>query len=305
MTTLSDRPAAALVAVTRPWFWPVSWVPAYFGTVLAGHAWLPARADAPRAAVALLVLGPLIWGAVLAQNDLHDLPSDRENPRKATAPLVAGTVSASRLRTWYRAMALAAVAAALFVGPLFVLGVAGVLLLGWAYSVPPLRLKVRPGWDVGVNALVVGLVSPVAGWSISRPPWDFPWQFGVIGMLFAAALYVPTTVTDMTADAAAHDTTVAVRFGARAAYRLGVALWGAALTVSVLCTVFRVVVPPSTLIPQLVTAPLLLAAYATLTRHPTIARMAAVSILFGIPLAGFAVAVTGGIPWLNGTVWPG
>src|SRR3954464_8249665 len=113
MTTVLERPAALLVLVSRPWFWPVSWVPAYLGTVLAGHAWLPARADAGRAVVALLVLGPLIWGAVLAQNDLHDLPSDRVNPRKATAPLVTGVMSARRLQIWYRVTALAAVAAAL------------------------------------------------------------------------------------------------------------------------------------------------------------------------------------------------
>src|SRR4029450_11041187 len=136
---------------------------------------------------ALLVLGPLIWGAVLAQNDLHDLRSDRDNPRKGTAPLVTGAVSLGRFRGWYRGMAFAAVGTALFVGPLFVLGVVGVLLLGWAYSVPPLRLKTRPGWDVTVNALVVGVVSPAAGWSITRPPWEFPWQFGLVGLLFAAA----------------------------------------------------------------------------------------------------------------------
>jgi lycopene elongase/hydratase (dihydrobisanhydrobacterioruberin-forming) len=300
MSTLLDRPAAVLVAVARPWFWPVSWVPAYFGTVLATHTWLPARADAPRAAVALLVLGPLIWGAVLAQNDLHDLPSDRANPRKAGAPLVTGAVSPTRLLRWYRGLALASVGAALFVGPLFVLGVAGVLLLGWAYSVPPLRLKVRPGWDVAVNALVVGLVSPAAGWSITRSPWEFPWQFGLIGVLFAAALYVPTTVTDLHADAEARYTTLAVRFGARFAYRLGIVLWAAALVLSVLCAAFDVVVPRSTLLPQLAAAPILTAAYATLTRRPTITKLAAVSILFGLPLAGFAVAITGGLPIKSG-----
>jgi 4-hydroxybenzoate polyprenyltransferase len=293
MTTLSQRPVALLVAVSRPWFWPVSWVPAYLGTVLAGHAWLPLRADAPRAVVALLVLGPLIWAAVLAQNDLHDLPSDRDNPRKATAPLVLGVVSAGRLRIWYRAAALAAVGAALFVGPLFVLGVAGVLLLGWAYSVPPLRLKTRPGWDVAVNALVVGIVSPVAGWSIIRAPWQFPWQFALIGVLFAAALYVPTTVTDLAADTGAGDTTFAVRFGARFAYRLGLSLWGLALACSVLCAAFDVLVPRSTLVPQLVMTPVLLAGYAALTRSPTITKMAAVSVLFGIPTVGFAVAYIG------------
>lgn len=293
MTTLSTRPAVLFVAVSRPWFWPVSWVPAYLGTVVAGHAWLPSGADAARAAVALLVLGPLIWGAVLAQNDLHDLASDRANPRKANAPLVTGALSAVRLRTWYRVTALAAVGAAWFVGPLFVLGVAGVLLLGWAYSVPPLRLKTRPGWDVAVNALVVGLVSPAAGWSITHAPWQFPWQFGLIGVLFAAALYVPTTVADRTADAGAGDTTFAVRFGAPVAYRLGLALWGAALSFSLLFAALDVVVPRATLVPQSVMAPVLFAAYAVLTRRPSITRMAAVSVLFGIPTIGFVIAYLG------------
>jgi lycopene elongase/hydratase (dihydrobisanhydrobacterioruberin-forming) len=293
MTPVMERPAVVLLAVSRPWFWPVSWVPAYLGTVLAGRAWLPASSDAPRAAVALLVLGPLIWGAVLAQNDLHDLPSDRDNPRKGTAPLVTGAVSARRLRMWYRVIALAAVGAALFVGPLFVLGVVGVLVLGWAYSVPPLRLKTRPGWDVAVNALVVGVVSPAAGWSITRPPWEFPWQFGLIGLLFAAALYVPTTVTDLIADSGAGDTTFAVRFGPRFAYRLGIALWASALVVSLSCAWLDVLVPRSTLIPQLLMAPVLLAAYAVLTRRPTLTTLALLSVLFGVPTAGFALAYIG------------
>jgi 4-hydroxybenzoate polyprenyltransferase len=281
------------VAVSRPWFWPVSWVPAYLGTVLASRSWLPDRADLPRAVAALLVLGPLIWGAVLAQNDLHDLRSDRTNPRKAGAPLVTGAVTERRLRGWYRGIALAALAIALYVGPLFVLGVAGVLLLGWAYSVPPLRLKTRPGWDVAVNALVVGVVSPAAGWAITRPPWGFPWQFALIGLLFAGALYVPTTVTDLVADASAGDQTFAVRFGARAAYALGVALWAAALTVSLRCAGAGVLVPRSTLVPQLLMAPVLLAAYAALTRRPTIPKMAALSLLFGVPTVGFALAYIG------------
>ncbi|MBG0561530.1 UbiA prenyltransferase family protein [Actinoplanes aureus] len=290
MTAVRERPAAVLVAVSRPWFWPVSWVPAYLGTVLAGHSWLPARADAPRALVALLVLGPLVWGAVLAQNDLYDLPSDRANPRKATAPLVTGAITARRLRNWYAGLAAAALGCALYVGPLFVLGVGGVLLLGWAYSVPPLRLKTRPGWDVAVNAFVVGAVSPAAGWAITRAPWEFPWQFGLIGVLFAAALYVPTTVTDLAADTGAGDTTFAVRFGARTAYRIGVGLWAGALALCLGCAWLDVLVPRSTLVPQLITVPVLLVAYALLTRRPTIARMAVLSVFFAVPTVGFAMA---------------
>ena len=283
--------ATLVVAVSRPWFWPVSWVPAYLGTVLADGRWLPA--DLPRALVALLVLGPLVWGAVLAQNDLHDLASDRANPRKSTAPLVTGAVDERTLRSWYRRIALACLVAALVVGPLFVLGVAGVLLLGWAYSAPPLRLKTRPGWDVTVNALVVGVVSPAAGWSITRDPWDFPWQFGLIGLLFAAALYVPTTVTDLPADEGAGDNTFAVRFGARAAYVTGLTLWAAALVLCVACAAADVVVPRSTLTGQLVTIPVLLTAYALLTRRPTIPRLAVLSLFFAIPTVGYALAIVG------------
>lgn len=293
MTGVLERPSVLLMAVSRPWFWPVSWVPAYLGTVLAERAWLPDRPDVPRAVVALLVLGPLVWGAVLAQNDLHDLRSDRANPRKASAPLVTGAVSVQRLRRWYFLFAGAALLSAGFVGPLFVLGVAGVLALGWAYSVPPLHLKTRPGWDVAVNAVVVGVVSPAAGWSITRAPWDFPWQFGVIGLLFAAALYVPTTVTDLAADSGAGDTTFAVRFGPRIGHRLGVALWGSALAVSLLCAWFDVLVPRSTLAAQLVMAPVLLIAYGILTLRPTITRLAVVSVLFGVPTVGFAAAYIG------------
>ncbi|MFI5909978.1 UbiA prenyltransferase family protein [Dactylosporangium sp. NPDC051541] len=296
MTGVLDRPAFLLVAVSRPWFWPVSWVPAYLGTVLASHTWLPARPDVPRSLLALLVLGPLIWGAVLAQNDLHDLPSDRANPRKAGAPLVTGRLTAKSLRMWYRLIAAASVGTAGFVGPLFVLGVAGVLALGWAYSVPPLRLKTRPGWDVAVNAVVVGVVSPAAGWAVTRPPWEFPWPFAAIGLLFAAALYIPTTVTDLAADVSAGYTTFAVRYGPRFAFWTGVVLWAAALAISLGCAALDVLVPRETLVPQLCLAPVLVAAYAALTRRPSIFRLALLSVLFGVPTAGFALAYIGGGP---------
>jgi 4-hydroxybenzoate polyprenyltransferase len=286
---LEDR-AFLVLAMSRPWFWPVSWVPAYLGIVMAGRGWLPAASDLPRVLVALVILGPFVWGAVLAQNDLHDLPSDRDNPRKAGAPLVAGSVTARRLARWYRVIAGCTLAAALYVGGRFVLGVAGVLVLGWAYSAPPLRLKVRPGADVAVNALVVGVVAPLAGWSITRSPWQFPWLLAVLGFLFAAALYLPTTVIDLPSDRAVGDTTFAVRFGARFAYWAGVGCWAAALAGALLCSYADFLVPRTTFSYQLVMAPVLLAGYALLTRRPSILRLAWLSVLFLVPTIGFAAA---------------
>ena len=84
-----------------------------------------------------------------------------------------------------------------------------------------------------------------------------------------------------------------MRFGPRFAYRLGIALWGSALAFSVLCAWLDVLVPHSTLVPQLLMTPVLLAGYAILTRRPTITRLAVLSVLFGIPTIGFALAYIG------------
>ena len=62
----------------------------------------------------------------------------------------------------------------------------------------------------------LGTMLSEAQQSITRAPWQFPWQFAVIGVLFAAALYVPTTVTDLPADAGAGDATFAAHCVAEA-----------------------------------------------------------------------------------------
>ena len=73
----------AVLAVLRPWYWPVSWGPGVLGYVLAAGSWGLAGGSVLRPAAAALVLGPLVWGAVLAMNDRYDVVTDRANPRKA------------------------------------------------------------------------------------------------------------------------------------------------------------------------------------------------------------------------------
>jgi chlorophyll synthase len=213
-----------VLRLSRPWFWPLGWGGAYLGWVLATHSLMPPVAALPKAAAALLVLGPLVWTAVLTVNDLHDLPSDRRNPRKARAPLVTGALTPEDLRRWHRGSTVAALVVATVAGPAFVAGTALVLLLGYLYSVPPVRLKARPGADVAVNAAVVGVLAPVAGWSLDRPAVDYPPAMALFGLLLAAALYLPTTVIDRAADRFAGDATAAVRWRPAVCYRAGVAL---------------------------------------------------------------------------------
>ena len=282
----------AIVRLTRPWFWPLGWAGAYLGAVLATGAWFPPAGTALDGVLALVVLGPLVWGAVLAVNDLHDLPSDRRNPRKATAPLVTGVLSADDLARFGRVAAVAAIVVAVAVGPVFAVGTGLVLLLGWLYSAPPARLKARPGADVLVNAAVVGVLGPLAGWSLHRPITDYPPMMVLLGLLVAAALYVPTTVMDVDADRVAGDATAAVRWTPYTCRRLGLALWVAAVVVWLACCHAGVLVARESWPVQDAMAPVLVVVYAAMTRRPSIPRMAVVALTFAVPALDFMVAVT-------------
>jgi lycopene elongase/hydratase (dihydrobisanhydrobacterioruberin-forming) len=276
-----------VLRLSRPWFWPLGWGGAYVGSVLATHSLTPPAAALPKVVAALLVLGPLVWTAVLTVNDLHDLPSDRRNPRKATAPLVTGALTPDDLRRWHRGSTAAALVVAAVAGPSFVVGTAAVLLLGYLYSVPPVRLKARPGADVAVNAVVVGVLAPVAGWTLYRPAADYPPAMALLGLLLAAALYLPTTVIDRAADRFAGDATAAVRWPPVACYRAGVALWTTATAVWVATYPFD----PRF---QIAAAPVLVATYAVLARRPSIPRMAVVAVAFAVPAGDFLIAYVSG-----------
>ncbi|SNT49635.1 chlorophyll synthase [Asanoa hainanensis] len=279
-----------VLRLTRPWFWPLSWAGAYFGMVVATGDPVPAREAVPATVAAAVVLGPLVWAWVFALNDLHDLPSDRRNPRKATAPLVTGELTPADLRRCARWSAVAAITLATVAGSTFFVGTVIVLVFGWLYSVPPIRLKTRPGADVAVNAIVVGVVGPLGGWSLSRPVLDYPPVLAVLGLLLAAALYLPTTVIDHVADRTAGYTTAAVRWTAAACYRAGLGLWVAANALWLACCHLDVFVDRDSWLLQTVAAPLLVLVYAAVARRPSIPRLAVVAIAFAIPAADFLLA---------------
>ncbi|MEV0718784.1 UbiA family prenyltransferase [Asanoa sp. NPDC050611] len=280
----------AVVRLTRPWFWPLGWAGAAFGAVLATGDWLPAADALPATLAVGLVIGPLVWATVFALNDLHDLPSDRRNPRKSTAPLVTGVLTPLDLRRCARWCTVGALAVAAVAGTLFVVGTAAVLALGWLYSAPPVRLKARPGWDVTVNAVVVGVCGPLAGWSLHRPVLDYPPVLVVLGLLLAAALYLPTTVMDRFADQAAGYATSAVRWTASACHRAGLLSWTVANAVWLACCHLDVFVARDSWLLQTIAAPLLVAGYAGLTRRPSIARLAVVCVAFAVPATDFLLA---------------
>jgi chlorophyll synthase len=210
-----------LLVVSRPQFWLLSMVAMQLGFVLATHRILPRGAEILTMANAALVAGPLLWLAVLAVNDAHDLDSDRINPRKRRSPLVQGRLTAPAAVRIGLGAGLLAVLAALPLGTTFALGTALLVLLGWAYSSPPLRLKARTGTDVLVNAGAVGVLGPLGGWVATTGTTDrFPWPIALVGLLAVAALYLPTTLVDLDADRAVGVRQVHRHRGHRAARRI-------------------------------------------------------------------------------------
>ncbi|MGW7681218.1 UbiA prenyltransferase family protein [Kribbella sp. NPDC054772] len=298
-TAVQVRGSAArvrdIVAVGRPAFWVVSIVPYYTGILLATRQLVPPVEEWPRLIVGAVVMGPLVWLAVLAVNDAYDLPSDRLNPRKAKSPLLDGRITLRAAKRLAFAAAVAAVGLSLHVGIVFALGVLLAVLLGYAYSVPPVRLKTRAGFDVAVNALALGAFGPLAGWAAITPDLSgFPWLMGLQGTLAAIGLYLPTTLADLDADRAAGYHTIAVRFGARTTYRIGYAAWIAAAALSVILAATGTIIPRSMLVLEVVMVPVLIVAYGKLIGpHQSFKGIIALSALFLFPCATFALTYTG------------
>jgi 4-hydroxybenzoate polyprenyltransferase len=298
-TQVVERGAGARVrdvlSIGRPAFWVVSIVPYYTGILLATHRLLPPLAEWPRLIVGAIVLGPLVWLAVLAVNDAYDLPSDRLNPRKARSPLLDGRITLKAVKRLAFAASVAAVGLSLQVGVIFAGGVVLAVLLGYAYSVPPVRLKTRAGFDVAVNALALGGFGPLAGWAAINPDLsDFPWLMGLQGTLAAIGLYLPTTIADLDADRAAGFHTVAVRYGARTAYRIGYGAWIAAAALSVVLAATGTVIPRSMLALEVVMVPVLVAAYRRLIGpRQSFRGIVVLAALFLLPCGAFALTYTG------------
>ncbi len=179
------------------------------------RVWAPALPDAfAWGLVSLLALS----AAAYLVNLVHDEDADRLNDKGHY--ITRGIFS----RRTVVALALAALSVAAWTFRRCVppqhLPLAGVLALGCAYSLPPLRLVARPGFDLAANALGYGGLSFVAGWTAISADTAAAWIAAVPWMLVVAATFLHTTILDAEGDRAAGKTTFTVRWGVPASSRL-------------------------------------------------------------------------------------
>lgn len=196
---------------TRPIEWPIVASHALVGYLLA----VGVRSAANREQLASAALGIVLWvvflnGGTLALNSAFDrdegdiayLRQPPPPPRYLAAfglgLMLAGFMGASFLPRGYR------------------LAYAVCLVLSILYSVPPFRLKAKPGADWLINMWGFGTLTPYAGWAVTGLPVGLIGRLILLGFcpLFAA-LYPLTQIYQLEEDARRGDRTLALALGTR------------------------------------------------------------------------------------------
>jgi 4-hydroxybenzoate polyprenyltransferase len=90
----------------------------------------------------------------------------------------------------------------------------GCVVMSLLYSVPPPRLKARAGWDLLINCVGFGLLTPLAGWALTGRPFSRSILLASVGFGFLfATLYPMTQIYQVAEDARRGDRTLVIRVG--------------------------------------------------------------------------------------------
>ena len=241
-------PVDYIKAVLRhmgPEFWIVAIFPFYIswvwasGEIFPNYSWLeanPTQAGGYLAhlmewirrswefIVGAIVIGPLLGGGTVLYDDFYDRDADRDNPRKNQLPFQKSPAKSSSILLASLALFALSQALAALISTVFLVISVLITILSFVYSTPPLRLKSRPGLDLGTNMLGFGILCSLAGFSLGAPLGEFPWLWLVPMVLGTGALYVPTTVADIYADGKNGVTTIAVSLGIPRAMKVAILL---------------------------------------------------------------------------------
>lgn len=165
--------------------------------------------------------------AIVGINQVEDVDIDGVN--KPWLPIAAGDLSLRDARAIVSAAALVALVLALTQGWLETVAVAGALAVGWAYSVPPLRLKRFPALASisisGVRGIVVNLgvwLHFAAAFGDSSAVSEPVWAVTAFVLPFSFAIAILKDVPDIDGDRRYGIGTFSVRWGAARVARLGV-----------------------------------------------------------------------------------
>jgi 4-hydroxybenzoate polyprenyltransferase len=193
----------------RPLEWPIMTAHMLLGTLLAKG--LPLRRDA---FIGWFIFVVLMNGGTLALNSAFDQDEGDigylKNPPKPPKYLA---------HFGYLLLAASLVWSAAFLkvrpgGKYFFEITMTCVLMSVLYSVPPIRLKARAGWDLLINCLGFGLFTPMAGWTLTGRGLEPKLWNLCLGFFFLfAALYPLTQIYQVEEDTRRGDSTLVIRMG--------------------------------------------------------------------------------------------
>jgi lycopene elongase/hydratase (dihydrobisanhydrobacterioruberin-forming) len=201
---LLGREALAYLLHLRPLEWPIMTAHFLLGTLLAAGLRVPPATVA--AGVFLFVV--LLNGGTLAINSAFDQDEGDigylRNPPKPPRFLFQVSL----------AMLTAAAGLAFLLPPVFTWSTVLCTVMAILYSVPPVRLKARAGWDLVINGLGFGLLTPLAGWGLSGRAVTPAFVKVIVGFaLLFGALYPLTQIYQIDEDRGRGDRTLVIQLG--------------------------------------------------------------------------------------------
>jgi lycopene elongase/hydratase (dihydrobisanhydrobacterioruberin-forming) len=212
---LLGEETVAYVLHLRPMEWPIMTAHFLLGTFLAAGWQAPWKASL----LGWFVFVALLNGGTLAinsafDNDEGDIGYLKQPPKP---PRFLLHVSALML--------LASLLLGFLLPPVFAWSNAACVAMAVLYSVPPVRLKARAGWDMGINCVGFGLLTPLAGWGLTGAPLTAAFIRVVIGFAFLfGALYPMTQIYQIEEDRARGDRTLVIKLGEARSLWLALAL---------------------------------------------------------------------------------
>ncbi len=195
-------------------FWMVGFTPFFIGYVVSSE-----KLYSFDLLYGFLIIA-LLTSSTFVLNHICDIDLDKKNPRKEFSLLVRGTISLQTSWSLFWILQLSSVILSLKFGLEFVYCILGLTFISFVYNMKPFRFKSRPGLDLLSNGISLGLLIPLAAWSINQPLVEFPKLFFLSTICYLLALYCPTMAIDVEFDQNFGIETFATRFGAEFTMKL-------------------------------------------------------------------------------------
>ena len=195
-------------------FWMVGFTPFFIGYVVSSRELFSFDLLYGFLIIALLTSSTFVL------NHICDIALDKKNPRKEFSLLVRGSINLKTSWILFWILQILCIILSFRFNLEFLYCILGLTIISFVYNVEPFRFKSKPGLDLLSNGISLGLLIPLAAWSIEQPIVDFPKLFFLSIICYLLALYCPTMAVDVEFDRKFGLETFATKFGAEFTMKL-------------------------------------------------------------------------------------